>query len=243
MNFIEKLDMLKARTGDNTLSLAKKAGIPPTTLYGLYTKGYEKMQLSTLQALCDYFGVSLDYLAKDTPGSGEKYTSEAIRIASEFDTLDSYGQKAVRAILDVELSRASDAATAADAPAPVVSVRRYCEAAAAGVPLYVEGGYEYVDYPREVVPEATDYAVGISGHSMEPDYPDGCTVFVQRVNRVHDGDVVIAWLEGEGTVCKRVVAPFGHVDILESINRAYPNYSGAQLNGMRIYGKVIGYTI
>lgn len=65
MTLLEKLDMLKARTGDNTLTLAKKAGIPPTTLYGLYTKGYANMKLSTLQALCDYFGVSLDYLAKD----------------------------------------------------------------------------------------------------------------------------------------------------------------------------------
>ena len=168
-------------------------------------------------------------------------SNEALMVASDFDSLDFHGQQAVRAILDVELSRASDASVAAD-PEPVVSVRRYCEAAAAGVPLYVEGEYEYVDYPREIVPYATDYAVGISGASMEPDYPDGCTVFVQRVNRAHDGDVVIAWIEGEGTVCKRVVAPFGRIDRLESINRAYSDCSGSQLDGMRIYGKVIGFT-
>lgn len=65
MNLIEKLDALKAKTNDNNLSLAKKAGIPPTTIYGIYDKGYKNMKLSTLQALCDYFGVSLDYLAKD----------------------------------------------------------------------------------------------------------------------------------------------------------------------------------
>lgn len=65
MNLLDKLDALKAQTGDTNLSLAKKAGVPPTTIYGLYQKGYANMKLSTLQALCDYFGVSLDYLAKD----------------------------------------------------------------------------------------------------------------------------------------------------------------------------------
>lgn len=241
MNLLEKLDMLKARTGDNTLSLAKKAGIPPTTLYGLYTKGYEKMQLSTLQALCDYFGVSLDYLAKDGPAGSDQYTAEAIRVASDYDVLDAHGQRAVRAILDVELSRASDSSDAT--PPSVVRLRRYLEPAAAGVPLWAEDGYEYIDFPAVIVPDGTDFAVGISGQSMEPDYPDGCTVFVRRITTPEDGDVVIVWLDGEGTTCKRVVAPFGYVDHLESINPGFPSFSGQQLVNMRIYGKVIGYTI
>lgn len=65
MNLLEKLDALKAKTGDTNASLAKRAGIPATTIYGLYQKGYGNMKLSTLQALCDYFDVPIDYLAKD----------------------------------------------------------------------------------------------------------------------------------------------------------------------------------
>lgn len=65
MTLLEKLDALKESTGDSNASLAKKAGVPATTIYGLYQKGYANMKLSTLQALCDYFDVSLDYLAKD----------------------------------------------------------------------------------------------------------------------------------------------------------------------------------
>lgn len=70
MNLLEKLDALKASTGDSNASLARKAGVPVTTIYGLYQKGYANMQLSTLQALCDYFNVSLDYLAKDDKEDG-----------------------------------------------------------------------------------------------------------------------------------------------------------------------------
>ena len=65
MNFLEKLDALKATTGDSNASLSKKSGIPYTTIDGLYKKGYANMKLSTLIALSEYFHVSMDYLAKD----------------------------------------------------------------------------------------------------------------------------------------------------------------------------------
>ena len=67
MNLLEKLDALKKARGDTNASLARNAGIPVTTIYGLYQKGYENMKLSTLEALCDYYNVTLDYLAKDAP--------------------------------------------------------------------------------------------------------------------------------------------------------------------------------
>ena len=72
MNFLEKLDALKAITGDSNASLSKKSGIPYTTIDGLYKKGYSNMKLSTLQALADYFRVSIDYLAKDNYDSPEQ---------------------------------------------------------------------------------------------------------------------------------------------------------------------------
>ena len=65
MNLLEKLDALKQTTGDTNASLARNAGIPVTTIYGLYEKGYGNMKLSTLKALYNYFNVTLDYLAKD----------------------------------------------------------------------------------------------------------------------------------------------------------------------------------
>lgn len=87
MNLLEKLDALKRKTGDSNASLARKSGIPVTTIYGLYQKGYANMQLSTLEALCSYFNVSLDYLAKDdmekdpaTSGELEKDETELLDI-------------------------------------------------------------------------------------------------------------------------------------------------------------------
>ena len=65
MTFLEKLDFLMKRNGDNLSALSKKSGIPYTTLDGLYKKGYKNTKLSTLQRLCEYFHVTLDYLVKD----------------------------------------------------------------------------------------------------------------------------------------------------------------------------------
>lgn len=164
---------------------------------------------------------------------------EATRVASDYDTLDSYGKQAIRAILNVEKSRVEHRAKTKKTKS--VSLRRYIEPAAAGIPLYAEGEYEYFDVSADRVPTGTDYAVYVRGKSMEPDYPDGSTAFVKHVNQVKDGDIVIAWLEGEGTVIKRVIAPFGQILRLESINREYPDFEGDQLEEMKVYGKVLGH--
>jgi len=76
MNLLEKLDALKAAKGVNNAELARAAGIPVTTIYGLYQKGYANMKLSTLEALSNYFGVTLDYLARDDVKSAGHNTPE-----------------------------------------------------------------------------------------------------------------------------------------------------------------------
>lgn len=65
MNFLEKIDRLMAERNINRHTLAAQSGIPYTTIIGFYTKGYEKAQLKTLKRLCEYFGVSLDYLVDE----------------------------------------------------------------------------------------------------------------------------------------------------------------------------------
>ncbi len=65
MNFLEKLDMLKAAKGLNNHSLANLSGIPYTTIDGWYKKGYDRIKLSHLRKLCDCFEISLDALVRD----------------------------------------------------------------------------------------------------------------------------------------------------------------------------------
>lgn len=65
--FIQKLERLMKDKGINNLAeLSKQSGIPYTTLKGFYTRGTEKIYVSTLIKLVKFFGCTYDYLIDDT---------------------------------------------------------------------------------------------------------------------------------------------------------------------------------
>lgn len=65
--FIQKLERLMKDKGINNLAeLSKQSGIPYTTLKGFYTRGTEKIYVSTLIKLVRFFGCTYDYLIDDT---------------------------------------------------------------------------------------------------------------------------------------------------------------------------------
>lgn len=74
MTFLEKLDWLMNRDGLNKHTLAQKCGIPYTTIVGLYERGADNARLSTVNRLCAFFGVSLDYLVFDIYDKPEDFT-------------------------------------------------------------------------------------------------------------------------------------------------------------------------
>lgn len=90
MNFLEKLDLLMQREHINKHALSRLSGIPYTTIDGFYKKGYQNAKLSTLNRLCAYFSVSLDYLVKDAP-QGEKADQSALS-PEEVEMLCGYSQ-------------------------------------------------------------------------------------------------------------------------------------------------------
>lgn len=75
MTFLEKLDWLIERDGLNKHSLAQKSGIPYTTIVGLYERGFDNVRLSTVQKLCVFFNVPLDYLAIDAYDKPEDFVA------------------------------------------------------------------------------------------------------------------------------------------------------------------------
>ena len=62
MQLLEKLDMLLKEKNLSKRAFAEKSGIPYNTVMGLYNRGMENIQLSTLKKIANYFDVSLDYL-------------------------------------------------------------------------------------------------------------------------------------------------------------------------------------
>ena len=65
MNLLEKIDFLVKENSLNKRKLSINAGIPYSTIDGLYKVGYENMRLPTFRKLCDYFNVTMDSMAYD----------------------------------------------------------------------------------------------------------------------------------------------------------------------------------
>lgn len=73
MNFLDKLDMLMAKNNLNKKSLANDSGIAYTTIVNWYKRGYDNMTISILKKLCDYFGVTMDSMARNEVKEIEYY--------------------------------------------------------------------------------------------------------------------------------------------------------------------------
>jgi len=63
-----------------------------------------------------------------------------------------------------------------------------------------EGNFEMISFPESSVPEKADFAVRVSGDSMEPVYQDGQIVWVQLCDHVRVGEVGVFLYDGEGYI-------------------------------------------
>ena len=101
--------MLKNQKGLNNHSLSIATGIPYTTIDGWYKKGYDRIKLTTLKTLCQFFNVSLDFLIDGEDGIKKAPAgAEAIHIDStmnKYAQLDEHGKQVVAAVTDIEYMR------------------------------------------------------------------------------------------------------------------------------------------
>lgn len=89
MTFPEKLDFLMKSNGLNKHSLSDATGVGYTTIDAFYKKGYKNMKLSNFRAICDYFGVTMDSMARDEVNEIEYYNpkKEDLHITPEEEIL------------------------------------------------------------------------------------------------------------------------------------------------------------
>lgn len=251
MSMIDRLLSAMKELGVKQVEVAKKVGIAPSSL-SQFISGARNPSDRTIADIARALNINEEWLRTGN-GSMRIQTPDSLsdRLAQEYSlppyaaqVVNAFAQ-AVKVLPEPQLKNLINTLIAEmqpeeDAPA-IIQLRRYSNPAAAGAPLWAESDYDMVEYPIDVVPSKADFAVIISGESMQPTYPDGCTVFVRRTNEPSNGDVVIAWIDGEGTVCKRARVSCGRLIRLESDNPEYPSIEKQALENVRIYGVVVGF--
>lgn len=233
MNFIEKLDYMMERKGLSKSKLSQISGVPYTTIDGFYKKGYENIKLSTARKLSKALEVTLDYLlddnvddendAFDSPfmKKAPLYSSEAMRMAKDYDRLDSWGRQAVRELADTELARMEDNRrfledSNMEEEPKVINLFDNPSAAGPAMGETGQGCRLYELAPED--PQGAAYAVRVQGNSMEPYFPDGSIAFVNH-DQMRDGDIGIFCVDGATVIKQWHYDPVLGITYLFSLNR------------------------
>lgn len=152
-------------------------------------------------AVAQHFGVSLEYLLGiDTPIQRSDFDRK-------YSALDDHGRELVSSVLDIEYSRCVNTIKVQNKIVPL-----FPAAAGPGEPVDGEVFEEY-EIPAD---SKADFAVRISGDSMEPELHHGEVVLCQK-RRPSDGDIAVMLVNG-CLVVKQYVEAFGNI-YLRSINR------------------------
>ena len=114
---------------------------------------------------------------------------------------------------------------------------------AAGIPIEaIEDVIDEEEIPEELARTGEFFGLRISGDSMEPDIHNGDTVIVRRQDDAESDEIVIALVNGNDGVCKRL-KKYADSIALVSLNPSYePMYfskSEIESKPVRIIGKVV----
>ena len=239
MTIGEKIKFHRKAMKMTQTELGERLGVQKNAVSKWETGRVEDIPTGKIRQMAEMFDVPVAYLMEDemdTPA----FSSEHDRLAELFDTLNKNGR---RQLMTFARYLASQPELCVSAPqAEVTYIRHYLFPAAAGYASPIEGE-EYVLEPRsDLTPAAADFAVTISGDSMEPYIRDGDTVYVQRDATLNEFDVGVFYVDGD-VLCKQFCVDDDRSLLLLSANpaREDANRRISPESGSRVvcYGKVL----
>ena len=123
------------------------------------------------------------------------------------------------------------------AKAPVRLRPLYLQAAAAGTGQFLDSGAYEMAALDENAPDQANFGIRITGDSMEPLYPDGCVVWVQKTESLEDGQIGIFYLDGDAYIKK--FRRDGKGIHLVSLNPDYAPIDIRETSDFRVFGRVL----
>ena len=130
-------------------------------------------------------------------------------------------------------------------------VKLYDISVSAGTGNFIDtSDYETISLPQSKVPDGTDYALRVSGDSMEPLYHDGQYVFVKSSESLDPGEIGIFFYDGNVYIKMLDVSKepmldefgeetMGHYVFLVSLNEKYEPIPIENEAPFRVLGKVL----
>lgn len=262
MDYIDRIKQLKSEKRMTNDELAALTGIPLGTLSKILAGFSDSPKLSNIVAICNVLGCTLDYAVMGIPENNNNYTLEAgeMRFIENYRKLDEHGREMVTLVLEKECERLRTESYASKSdlpsnkkilsmPSDMLAKKRidssvglgkraillYGMSVSAGTGVFLDDSVaEEIYIPDNSKTEDADFAVKISGHSMEPKYHDGDVLLVRDCDSIENGELGIFVLDGAG-----YFKIYGG-DRLLSLNPEFGEIPLRDFNEVSCCGKVIG---
>ena len=259
-NWLDRIKEKKRSLGMTNETLSEKTGIPIGTLNKILAGVSDDPKLSTLTAFSRVFDLSLDYIAFGEEDSLHlsKNETELIR---HYRALDRTGRELINLVVDKEYERfaENEPATAVEPTAKILSSERFTFTSektktekqnqfrlpiydlpvSAGRGSLLDGSStDFITLTSGGTTLGADFALRVSGDSMEPRYLDGDIILVHEQPTVGIGELGV-FVCSDGVSSEGYFKRFGG-DRLISLN---PKYDDIYLDGFASVvcrGKVIG---
>ncbi|MBO7169887.1 MAG: helix-turn-helix domain-containing protein [Clostridia bacterium] len=234
----------KSRRNMTASELSRASGVPLGTLNKLLTGVIEEPKLSTAVALCHALTLSLAVIMdEDTVWAA---ADDEKKLLTDYRGTDEYGRAMVARVAEMECSRAADRRAEeedralhtpdeAEAEA-VITLPLYLLPVSAGPGAVLDSSDRAtIDVRVSQAAERADFALRVSGDSMEPRFRSGDVLLVRQQPEVCFGELGIFIADGEGYF-KRYMG-----DRLHSLNPLYPDLPLKGFHEFYCCGKVVGH--
>ena len=219
----ELISLYRKEAGLTIDELAAKSGVPKGTLNKIIGGVTKAPTLDNMKAIAKALGKRLADFDDDSPKAKitPLYSSEAMSVARDYDSLDNWGRRAVRELVDTEKARCEDETRfleEADAAGEDKVINLFDEGSAAGLALGEtgQGCQPYTLKPED--PRGAAFAIRVDGDSMEPDFPNGSIAFVNH-DEMRDGDIGVFCVDGATVIKQWHYDKFMGITYLFSLNR------------------------
>ena len=180
-----------------------------------WEKGIGRPDCDKLAKLCDLLGVSADELI-GCKSMAQRPTATEWTTLQKYRALDEHGKEVVDYMIDSEYKRVR---LSMKKPKPrMLKVDFYNYPASAGTGNFLENEIpEQILVKESAEAEEADYAIPVSGDSMEPYIHDGQLVYVRRDVSLSEFDVGIFFVDGD-VFCKQWCVDYSGTLYLLSAN-------------------------
>lgn len=238
MNFIQQLKRLLEQNNHSQAELARYVGVKNNTVSDWINKGTSP-KIEHLYRIAEFFNVSHDVLMTGE-NKNNPLPDDELELLTYYKELPEREQMKLigRASALAEVYKEQVETQVIEVEPPMIEIRHSIYKVSAGTGYDLDDGDQWDTIEIPDTPEANkaDFALTISGDSMEPVYYNGDIVLVRSQSAVDNGEIGIFIVEDNGYIKK-----YGG-DRLISLNAAYDDIMFSDYNpeDIRCMGLVIG---